>query len=186
MAPKDFSDSSSSSFMHEDDHASCSSCEDVAMTPKKSVHFNPSCQLKLYTMPTAEDQLNAWYTASEYQQFKTTTKLVAKAARQRQTLAGEEMTVGLETGDKKRADLKLQRRYAVWDLVLDGQEKNQHPLQIANDCATVSDASAEDAQKAATLLHASIIQEEMPKLRMPRKQITPDTRVLLAPVSRVA
>lgn len=187
MAPKDFTDSLTSAFMHEDDHVSCSSCEDTEIRQKKSVHFNPSCQLKLYSMPSQEDRANAWYDAADYQQFKSISKAVAKAARQGNTITGEDMTFGLEAGDKKRSELKTQRRYTVWDLVLDGQEDNQSPIEIAGHCSKISDASARDAVRTATLLHVSLLHDELVASRkiVPQKPLLSIRRVQ-TPISRVA
>ena len=158
MPPKDFIDNPF-------DEMSCSSCETATtpkkkqQQPKKSVHFNESCVLKLYPMPTREDRVNAWYNGNELKSFKQGARVVARAVRHGKTVDGEEMVFGLDSVQRQRSDLKVQRRFLLWDIVFESQWKNASDLEIAERCASVSVESSRDAQQVATLLQLSMIRD---------------------------
>ena len=172
MAPRDFTDGLAASIAHHhDDQTSCSSCDSdiIIMKQKRAVHFNEQCYLKLYAMPNETDRVNAWYTCDDLQQFKQNCKAVAKAALKGRTIEGEEMVFGLESHFRERFDLKKQRRYLCWELVLDGQNDNRTPIDIAAKCSKVSEGSSNDAERTATLLRMSILHDA--KVAPPSKKV---------------
>lgn len=159
MAPKDYL-LPSSSFVHNDDNASCNSCTSTSQptTTRKSVRFNSACHLKYYPTPTEDDRSNAWYNGFEYQRFKSNTKLVATACQEGKVVDGEEMMFGLASFDRAGASLKRERRYRVWDVVIDGQFEH-NARDVAELCSLASNESKNDAQRVASLLQFSLLQD---------------------------
>ena len=162
MAPKDFTDGLDASLVHHDDQSSCSSCDSdiINLKQKKAVHFYAQCSITLYAMPTETDRANAWYTCDDLLQFKQNSKVIAKAASMGKTIEGEEMMFGLENHFQEKSELKMQRRYLCWDLVMDGQNNIERSLDTAAKCSKVSEGSSIDAAHAATLLRISIFQDQ--------------------------
>jgi hypothetical protein len=121
---------------------------------KKSVKWASTCSLRLFRMPSDQQQFDAWYQPNDYTSFKNNCKSIARLAQEIGTESVEnqlnDSCRGLEhLVSKRRAEVRFCRRYVVWDVVLDEQDSQSAPETIAKKYSEVSAESQVDAQQQA-------------------------------------
>jgi hypothetical protein len=136
---------------------------------KKAVQWAPTYSLKLFQMPSEQQQLEAWYQPDDYKVFKKNCKHIARLAQEIGTEAIEnqmnDTCRGLELlVSRSRVAVRVSRRNIAWDVVLDEQNSQREsgqssPETIAQLYTKVTSDSQVDAHQQA-LSHCSKKKEE--------------------------
>jgi len=121
--------------------------------PKKSVSWATYSGVRIYPKPTPQDCLNSWYARSDYKGFRKHNRIMAKLSdrvSEKQLVKDfNESSFGLEYVSTEQTNKLEERKFAAWDAVLYGQEKQHSIEEIAYAYRKITHASQLEANRLA-------------------------------------